>query len=154
MTVARHRVNLSYITAGETSHYVFVKDLSRLVSKQYNNHNNKNISANIVYMAALVKRYWRTIWKDASYTGLKESSTHKLTTRRGVAKSSLQKQNTNYVYILSSTRILKAFCVNKTHVSHRHQNCSPPSTSITYHVGAASTWNAVMGNTLNHPKWI
>ena len=38
MTVARHHVNLLYITAGETSHYVLVKDLSRLVSSQYNNN--------------------------------------------------------------------------------------------------------------------
>ena len=39
--VARHYVNLSYITADETSHYILVKDLSRLVSRQYNNHKNK-----------------------------------------------------------------------------------------------------------------
>ena len=36
MTVARHHVNLLYITADETSHYVLVQDLSRLVSGQYN----------------------------------------------------------------------------------------------------------------------
>ena len=42
MTVARHHVNLLYITADETSHYVLVKDLSRLISIQYNNHNNKH----------------------------------------------------------------------------------------------------------------
>ena len=41
MLSARHHVNLLYITAGETSHYILVKDFSRLVSKQYNNHNNK-----------------------------------------------------------------------------------------------------------------
>ena len=29
--------------------------------------------------------------------------------------------------------------LNKTRVSHRHQNPSPPNTSIMYHVGAAST---------------
>ena len=28
-----------------------------------------NISVNIAWMAAPVKRYWKTIWKDASYTG-------------------------------------------------------------------------------------
>ena len=31
MAVARHHTNLLYITAGETSHYVLVKDLSRVV---------------------------------------------------------------------------------------------------------------------------
>ena len=42
MTTARHHVNLLYINADETSHYVFVKDLSRLISIQYNNHNGKH----------------------------------------------------------------------------------------------------------------
>ena len=106
----------------------------------------KHISVNIVCTAAPVKRYWKTIWKDASNTGRK-----KVTTRRDVTKSNLQKQNTN---LFSSTQILKAFYVNKTPLSHRHQNLSPPNTSITYHVGAASTSNAVMWNILNHPKWI
>ena len=42
MTVARHHVNLLYITADETSHYVLVEDLSRLISIQYNNHKGKH----------------------------------------------------------------------------------------------------------------
>ena len=42
MAVARHQVNLLYIIAGETSHYVLVKDFSRLISRQCNNHNDKN----------------------------------------------------------------------------------------------------------------
>ena len=87
----------------------------------------KNISGNIVYMAAPVKSYSKTIWEDVSYTGHKESSFHKLTTRRGVIKSNLEKQSTNYVYLLSSTWVSKAFYVNKTSVSHHHQNLSPPT---------------------------
>ena len=114
----------------------------------------KDISVNIVCMAVSVKRYQKTILEDLSYTRHEESSFQKLMTRRGVAKSSLQKPNTNYVYLLSSTQILKAFYVNKTRVSHHHQNASPPNTSIRYHVETASTWNAVMGNTLKHSKWI
>ena len=94
----------------------------------------------------------KNIWKDASYTGHKESSSQNLTTRRGTAKSNSQKQNANYVYLLSSMRISKVLYVNKTRVSLPHRSPSPPNISITYHVGAASTWNAVMGNTLNHPK--
>ena len=39
--IGRHCMNLSYITAGETSHYVLLKDLSRLISRQNNNHNDK-----------------------------------------------------------------------------------------------------------------
>ena len=110
----------------------------------------KNISVNIACIAVSVKRHWKTIWKYASYTGYKESSFQKLTTRNGMTKSILKKLNTNY--LLSSARILKVFYVNKTCVSHRHQSNSPPNTSITYHVGAASLWNAVMGDTLNHLK--
>ena len=41
MTNARNYVNLSYITADETPNYVLVKDLSRLVLRQYNNHKSK-----------------------------------------------------------------------------------------------------------------
>ena len=41
MAVARHHVNLLYITAGKTSHYVLVRHLSRLVSRQYNTYNDK-----------------------------------------------------------------------------------------------------------------
>ena len=33
LTVARDCLNLLYITAGETSHYVLVKELSRLISR-------------------------------------------------------------------------------------------------------------------------
>ena len=99
---------------------------------------------NIVCMAVLVKKYWKTIWKDASYMGHKESTSQELTTRRDVTKSKLQKQNSNYVFLLWSTQISQACHVNKTPVSHYHQNPSPPNTSIKYHVGAASTWNVVM----------
>ena len=41
MTAASHCVNLLYISAGETLHYILVKDLSRLVLRQYNNDSNK-----------------------------------------------------------------------------------------------------------------
>ena len=42
VTIARDHVNLLYITAGEKSQYELVKDLRRLVSSQYNNHNSKH----------------------------------------------------------------------------------------------------------------
>ena len=74
----------------------------------------------------------------------KEYSSQKLTTRRGVTKSNLQKQNTNYVYLLSSTWISKAFYVNKTRVSHQHHI---PCGSCIY-------VKCNMGDTVNHPKWI
>ena len=43
MSIGRHRVNLLYITAGETSHYVLLKDLNRLILRQNNNRNNKKL---------------------------------------------------------------------------------------------------------------
>ena len=36
-----HHENLLYITVGKTSHYVLVKDLGRLLLRQYNNDNSK-----------------------------------------------------------------------------------------------------------------
>ena len=38
---ARHHVNLLYLSKDESSHYVLIKDLSRLVTKQLSNHNGK-----------------------------------------------------------------------------------------------------------------
>ena len=81
----------------------------------------KDTSVNFVCMTVSVKRYWKTIQEDVSYTGHKESSFQKLMTRRGVTQSSLQKPDTNYVYLLSSTQTLKAFYVNKARASHHYQ---------------------------------
>ena len=69
----------------------------------------KTISDNIVYMTKQWRGIEKNLWKDASYTKHKESSSQKLTTRRSTTKSSLQKQNTNYVYLLSSMQISKVF---------------------------------------------
>ena len=41
MTAASHHVNLLYITVDKRSCYVLVKDLSRLVLRQYNNYKSK-----------------------------------------------------------------------------------------------------------------
>ena len=38
---ARHHVNLLYLSKDESSHYVLIKDLSGLVTKQLSNHNGK-----------------------------------------------------------------------------------------------------------------
>ena len=58
VTIARDQVNLLYITAGETSYYVLVKDLKRLVLRQYNNHNNKKyFCQNCLYASEEVLQY-------------------------------------------------------------------------------------------------
>ena len=41
MTIASHHANLLYIPTNKTSYHVLVKDLSKLVLRQYNNDNNK-----------------------------------------------------------------------------------------------------------------
>ena len=41
MDVTRHCVNFLYVNASKTSHYVLLKDLNRLISRQNNDHNDK-----------------------------------------------------------------------------------------------------------------
>ena len=111
----------------------------------------KNISGNIVYMIKPVKKYWKK--KHLKRCKLHRTQKIKLpeaSDKKECNKVKSTKQNTNYVYLLSSVQISKVFCLNKTPVDYRHQNPSSTNTSITYHVEAASTWNTVMGNTLNH----
>ena len=129
-----------------------MQDLSRLVSSKYNKNYHEKCLCQYCLQGCTTEEVLKNHWKNASYTGCKEFSSQKLMTRRVVTKSNLQNQNANYVYLLLSTRILKGFYVSKIRVSHSHGNLSPPNTSITYHVGAAFAWNAVTGNTLNHPK--
>ena len=80
--IAKHHMNLLYITTGYIKpHYVLVKDLSREHQVNIIITKAKHISVDNAFMAAPVKGYWKTIWKDASYTRYKESSSQKLTTR-------------------------------------------------------------------------
>ena len=95
-----------------------MKDLSRLVSRQYNNHNSKHYFCNIVYMAVPVKRYWKTIWEDVSYTERKESIFQKLTTRREMTKF------TKTEYQLRSPFVIYA---NFKSVLHKQDLCEPSS---------------------------
>ena len=91
----------------------------------------KNISDKIVYMTKPVKRYWK---KHLERCKLHETQTIKLPEsddKKGYNKVKSKKQNSNYVYLLSSMRISKALYVNKTHVSLRHRSPSPPNISIT-----------------------
>ena len=54
--VTRHCVNFLYVNASETSHYVLLKDLSRLISRQIVITMTKDISDNIVYVTKPAKR--------------------------------------------------------------------------------------------------
>ena len=142
MSVAKNRMNLLYIIADETSHYILVQDLSRLVSRQYNNHKNKTYFCLHCLHGCSSEEETKNrapgTWRQE---GTWQSQVYK-------------KQNTSYAYLFSSTRISKTFYINKTRVSHRYQSSSPPSTSNMYHVGTASMWNAVVDNNSKKPKWI
>ena len=50
-------MNLLYITADAKSHYVLVKDLSRLALREYNNGNNKRYFCQYCCVASPMKRY-------------------------------------------------------------------------------------------------
>ena len=92
MTVARHHVNLLHITAGKRLITYWWKTWADCYRDYIIITTANSISANIVYISAPVKRYWKTIWTDASYTGHKESNSKMLMTRSSVTKSGLQKQ--------------------------------------------------------------
>ena len=142
----RHHKNLLYITADETLHCILVKDLNQLLLRQYNNHKSKTYFCQYCLHGFTSEEVLKNHLGRCKLHRVQRSKSKRLTTRWGTTKSNSQKQNTNYIYLLLSMWILKVFYVNKTHVSHCHQNPSLPNTSITYHVGAASMWNAVMDN--------
>ena len=74
VTSATHHV---YLLKNKESHYVLVKNLITYWWKTWADWywdniimtRAKYVSANIVCIAASVKRYWKNIWKDPSYTG-------------------------------------------------------------------------------------
>ena len=134
MTVRRDHVNLLYITADKKSPYILVKNLSTLMLRQYNNDNNKIYFCQYCLHGCTNEEVLKN---DMERCKLHEPQRIKLPEagdRRDLTKSSLQKRNT------------------ETRISHHHQNPSPLDNNITYPVGAASTSNAVMDNTLNHSK--
>lgn len=142
MAVAKNRMNLLYIIADETSHYILVQDLSRLVSRQYNNHKNKT------YFCL------HCLHGCSSEEGTKNRAPGTWRQEGTWQSQVYKKQNTSYAYLFSSTRISKTFYINKTRVSHRYQSSSPSSTSNMYHVGTASMGNAVVDNNSKKAKWI
>ena len=142
MAVAKNHVNLLYITADETSHYILVQDLSRMVSRQNNKHKSKT------YFCL------HYLHRCSSKEGPKNRAPGTWRQEGTWQSQVYKKQNTSYAYLFSSTRISKTFYINKTRVSHRYQSSSPPNTSNMYHVGTASTWNVVMDINWKNSKWI
>ena len=59
VTTTRYNINLLYITAGKTFHYVLVKELSRLVLRQYNNDNNKRYLCQYCLHGCVSEEVWK-----------------------------------------------------------------------------------------------
>ena len=57
--IAKNCVNLLYITAGETSHYVCWKTWAKWYQHKIIITTTENVSGNIVHMTKPVKRYWK-----------------------------------------------------------------------------------------------
>ena len=127
-----------------------VKDLSRLVSRQYNNHCHKKYFCQYCLHCTtseeVLKKYlerfklhWVQIIKLLGADDKKGHDKVKFT------KTEYQLRLPFVIYVDFKNVLLKQ--------EHYYQNPSPPNTSIRHPVGATSMWNAVMGDTLNHPKW-
>ena len=111
----------------------------------------KNISDNIVYMTKPAKRYWKKHLERCKLHGAQRIKLPEVDGKK--ERNKVKPTKTEYQLRLSFI-IYADFksVLRKTRVGHRYQNPSSLNTSITYHVGAAYMWNAVMGNTLNHRK--
>ena len=138
VAVARHQVNLLYITADETSHYVLVKDLSRLVSTQYHNHKNKTYFCqyclHVCAREDLLKNHWgRCKLHGAQRIKLPEAENNKGRDKVKFTKTEYQLRLPFVIY------------VDFKSVLRKQDSCEPSSSKsfttqcIMYHVGAAST---------------
>ena len=139
MTFARDCVNLLYITADENFHYVLVKNLSRLVSRQNNNDNNKKSFCQYCLHGCTSEEILKNHLERRKLHGAQRIKPPEAGDKKGRDKVKFTKAEYQLRLPLSSTRISKAYYVNKTRVSHHHQNPSPLNINITHHVGAAST---------------
>ena len=138
MTVARHHMNLLYITADETSHYVLVKDLSRLISIQYNNHKGKHYFCQYYLDGCTSEEALKNYMERCKLHGTQRIKIPEADNKKGRGKIKFTKieyqQSLPFVFYADFKSVLRKF-----RVSHRHRNPSPSNTSITYHVGTAST---------------
>ena len=111
ITVGRHHATLLYINAGEKSHFVLVKDLSRLVSSQYNNHKHKTYFCQFYLHSCTNEDVLKNHLERCMLHGAQRIKLPETDNMKGHDKnrmSILQKQNNNHVYLLSSTPISKA----------------------------------------------
>ena len=114
MTTARHNLNLLYVTADETSHYVLVKVLNR----QYNNYKAKKYFCQYYLHSCTSEEVSKNHLGRCKLHGEQRIKLPEADDKKGRDKAKFTKTNTNYIYLSSSMQILKGFYVNKTRVNH------------------------------------
>ena len=100
MATARNHVNFLYIVVHETSHYVLVRDMSRLISIQYNNHNCKHYFCQYCLHGCTSEKLLKNNLGRCKLHWAQRIKLAEADNKRGVTKLSCQKQNTNDVYLL------------------------------------------------------
>ena len=109
-------VNLLYITADETSHYVLVIVLNR----QYNNYKAKKYFCQYCLHGCNSEEVSKNHLGRCKLHGEQRIKLPEADDKKGRDKAKFTKTNTNYVYLSSSMQILNGFYVNKTRVNHHH----------------------------------
>ena len=144
-------MNLPYITADEKSHYVLVKDLSRLVSRQYNNDNNKKYFCQYCLHGCTSEEVLKNHWERCKLFGVQRIKLPEAGNKKRHEKVRL----TKIEYQLCLPFVIYA---DFESVLCKQDSCDLSSsksftTKYQHHVTcrAASTWNAVIDNTLNQP---
>ena len=121
---------LQDITADETSHYVLVKGLSRLASSQYNNYYHKKYFCQYFLHGCTSEEVLKNYLGRCKLHGAQRIKLPEADNKKGHGKVKFTKTE----YQLRLPFVIYAdfeSVLHKTRVNHRHQNCSPPNTSIT-----------------------
>ena len=139
MAFARHHANLLYITAGKTSHEVLVKDLSRLVSSQYNNNYHKKYFCQYCLHGCTSEEVLKNYLERCKLHRAQRINLPETEDKKGHDKVKFTKTEYQlclpFVIYADFEKVLR----KQDSCEPSHQNPSPPNTSIPYHVGDAST---------------
>ena len=118
-------MNLSYITADETSHYVLVKDLNRLVSRQYNNNCHKKYFCQYCFYGCTSEEVLKIDFERCKLHGAQKIKLPEADDKKGRDKVKFTK--TEY-----QLRLPFVIHVDFENVLHKQDSCEPsPSKSFT-----------------------
>ena len=136
MTIARHYVNLKYITVDETFHYVLVKDLSRLASRQYINHKNKTYFCQYCLHCCIIEAVLKNHLGSCKLHGTQKIKLTEADNKKGRAKVKFTK--TEYELLLPFV-----IYANFQRILHKQDSCEPSSsksftTKYQHHVPCGS----------------